>query len=107
MEQDLYSYLEAVIMKQNSPEDALTKLDELASQHVDVLRRLTKDIQDARLARDNAAIKKAIGEYDEVLEAYIPGMTWPQITIVAGDAVALGIPRRVVLLLLLNSVNIP
>lgn len=29
--------------------------------------------QDARIARDNDAIKRAINEYDEALEAYIPG----------------------------------
>lgn len=38
------------------------------------LRRLTKQIQDARIARDNDAIKRAINEYDEALEAYIPGL---------------------------------
>ena len=30
-------------------------------------------MQDARMARDNDAIKRAITEYDEALEAYIPG----------------------------------
>jgi tetratricopeptide repeat protein 30 len=30
--------------------------------------------QDARLAHDNTAIKRAISEYDAALEAYIPGL---------------------------------
>jgi tetratricopeptide repeat protein 30 len=31
-------------------------------------------LQDARIARDNEAIKRAITEYDEALEGYIPGL---------------------------------
>lgn len=72
--QDLYDYLDASILKQTSPEEAYRKYDELANRHVEVLRRLTKQIQDARIARDNDAIKKAITEYDEALEGYIPGL---------------------------------
>lgn len=72
--QDLQDYLQATIMRQSSPEEAFRRYDELAQRHVDVLRRLTKQIQDARMARDNDAIKRAINEYDEALEAYIPGV---------------------------------
>jgi len=72
--QDLYHYLDASILRQTSPEEAYRKYDELANRHVEVLRRLTKQIQDARIARDNDAIKKAITEYDEALEGYIPGL---------------------------------
>lgn len=71
--QDLYSFLEAVIMKQTSMEEAIWKLDELAGRHTETLRLLTKKIQDSRIARDNEGIKAAIMEYDEALEAYIPG----------------------------------
>jgi tetratricopeptide repeat protein 30 len=45
----------------------------LAGRHVDVLRSLTKKIQDARLGHDNDAIRTAIQQYDDALEAYIPG----------------------------------
>ncbi|GMH38415.1 hypothetical protein BSKO_06299 [Bryopsis sp. KO-2023] len=69
---DLYHYLEAVIMKQTSAEESIWKLDELAGRHVETLRRLTKQIQDSRIARDQDAIKVAITEYDEGLEAYVP-----------------------------------
>eukprot|EP00232_Nephroselmis_pyriformis_P023531 CAMPEP_0182867166 /NCGR_PEP_ID=MMETSP0034_2-20130328/8574_1 /TAXON_ID=156128 /ORGANISM="Nephroselmis pyriformis, Strain CCMP717" /LENGTH=659 /DNA_ID=CAMNT_0024999505 /DNA_START=4 /DNA_END=1983 /DNA_ORIENTATION=- len=72
--QELYDYLDATILRQTSPEEAYRKYDELANKHVEVLRRLTKQIQDARIARDNDAIKKAITEYDEALEGYIPGL---------------------------------
>lgn len=71
---DLHDYLQATIMRQSSPEEAFRRYDELATRHVEQLRRLTKQIQDARIARDNDAIKRAINEYDEALEAYIPGL---------------------------------
>ena len=72
-QQDLQDYLQATIMRASSPEEAFRRYDELGARHVEVLRRLTKQIQDARIARDNEAIKRAINEYDEALEAYIPG----------------------------------
>mmetsp|Transcript_28198 Transcript_28198/g.47253 ORF Transcript_28198/g.47253 Transcript_28198/m.47253 type:complete len:668 (-) Transcript_28198:51-2054(-) len=72
--QDLCDYLDASIIRQTSPEESYRKYDELANRHVEVLRRLTKQIQDARIARDNEAIKRAITEYDEALEGYIPGL---------------------------------
>ena len=72
--QDVYDYLDGAILKQSSPEEAFRKFDEIANKHVDVLRRLTKSIQDARIARNNDAIRQAITEYDEALEAYIPGL---------------------------------
>lgn len=36
------------------------------------LRRLTKQVQEARHNKDDEAIKKAENEYDETLEKYIP-----------------------------------
>ena len=89
--QELYEYLEATILTQSSPEEAFRKFDQvlirshlvvsndllcdssqLANKHIEVLRKLTKKIQDARIARDNDLIKNALKEYDEALERYIP-----------------------------------
>eukprot|EP01048_Picozoa_sp_COSAG05_P037294 COSAG05_NODE_17300_length_328_cov_0.663755_1_plen_90_part_10 len=36
------------------------------------MRRVTKQIQDAPIARDNEGIKQSLKEYDEALENYIP-----------------------------------
>ncbi len=72
LSQDLLDYLEAAINRKASPEESLRRLDDLSGRHVDRLRRLTKGIQDARLARDQEAIKRSINDYDEALEAYIP-----------------------------------
>merc|ERR1711998_64326 len=65
-------YLDASIMVTTSPEEAYRKYDELTSKHIEQLRKLTKAIQDARIARDNDQIKQSLKEYDEALERYIP-----------------------------------
>jgi len=69
---DLYCFLDATILLQTSPHEAYHKFDGLANRHIEVLRRLTKQIQDARLARENEAIKRSLKDYDEALERYIP-----------------------------------
>eukprot|EP00793_Prasinoderma_coloniale_P001550 PRCOL_00003354-RA len=71
---DLYEYLEATIASQTSPDEAFRKFDVAAKRHVDVLRRLTKQIQDARIERDNESLRRSIALYDDALEAYIPGL---------------------------------
>ena len=70
--QDLYDFIDSVIMAQATPDEAYKKLDSLATRHVDILRKITKSIQDGRDARDNEAIKTALIQYDESLESYIP-----------------------------------
>ncbi|CAB1119336.1 unnamed protein product [Ectocarpus sp. CCAP 1310/34] len=72
LSEELYEYLDAAIMVQTSPEEAYRKYDELTSKHIDQLRQLTKQIQDARIARDNDAIKTSLEMYDAALERYIP-----------------------------------
>jgi len=69
---ELYDFLEAVILTQSSPDEAYQKFDALGSIHIDALRRLTKEIQDARINRDNEAIKNALKKFDAALERYIP-----------------------------------
>ncbi len=92
--------MEALIIQQTSPEDAYKKFDDLAKKHVDSLRKLTKNLQDAKMGRDENEIKKAVKvrepitiiifslplqytqisflnylfpkEYDGALEKYIP-----------------------------------
>lgn len=70
--QDLFEFLDASIMVQTSPEEAYRKYDELTKKHIEQLRKLTKAIQDARIARENEAIKNSLREYDDALERYIP-----------------------------------
>ena len=74
LSRDMYEFLDACIMQQTSPEEAYRRFDALSSRHVEVLRKLTKQINDARNSRDNEAIKIAISEYDDALERYMPGL---------------------------------
>ncbi|XP_014775288.1 tetratricopeptide repeat protein 30A isoform X1 [Octopus bimaculoides] len=69
---ELYDFLEAVIMRQTSPEDAYRKLDEMASRKTETLRKLTKQVQQSKQNGDEEALKKAVNEYDDALETYIP-----------------------------------
>ncbi|KAK2177132.1 hypothetical protein NP493_618g01012 [Ridgeia piscesae] len=68
----LYSFLESVITRQTSPEEAYKKLDEMASKQTELLRKLTKQVQEARQNHDDDSVKKAVNDYDEALEKYIP-----------------------------------
>lgn len=64
----MFDFLDALIMQQTSPEDAYNKFDELASRHTETLRKLTKQVQEARQSHDDEMVKKAVNEYEDVLE---------------------------------------
>eukprot|EP00878_Enallax_costatus_P023017 GHUV01024462.1.p1 GENE.GHUV01024462.1~~GHUV01024462.1.p1 ORF type:complete len:609 (+),score=194.63 GHUV01024462.1:460-2286(+) len=72
LDRDLLELLQCLITGKRQPESALQQLDVLAGRHVEGLRGLTKAIQDARLSRNNDAIRTAIQRYDDALERYIP-----------------------------------
>ncbi|XP_033631119.1 tetratricopeptide repeat protein 30A-like [Asterias rubens] len=67
-----YDFMDAVITMQTAKEEAYRKLDEMATRHTDQLRKLTKEVQEARHNHDDETVKKAVNEYDEALERYIP-----------------------------------
>merc|ERR1711871_1226888 len=60
---ELFEFLDASIMVQTSPEEAYRKYDDLTNKHIEGLRKLTKQIQDCRVARDNESIKGALMKY--------------------------------------------
>uniref|UniRef100_T1IR79 Tetratricopeptide repeat protein 30 n=1 Tax=Strigamia maritima TaxID=126957 RepID=T1IR79_STRMM len=68
----LYDFLEALITQQTSQDEAYRKFDEIASKHTETLRKLTKQVQDAKQNHDEESVKKAVNEYEESLENYIP-----------------------------------
>ncbi|KAJ3291276.1 Tetratricopeptide repeat protein 30A [Blyttiomyces sp. JEL0837] len=68
----LLEYLEATILRQSAPEEAYKKFDDLANKHVEVLRKLTKQVQEARQNMDEEAVKRVVNEYDDAVERYIP-----------------------------------
>eukprot|EP00045_Choanoeca_perplexa_P009833 m.96265 g.96265 ORF g.96265 m.96265 type:complete len:647 (+) comp15044_c2_seq1:2053-3993(+) len=72
LSQYLFNFLDAIITAQTSPAEAFQALDEMCNQHTEELRKLTRQVQDARQAQDDDAVKKAVNEYDDCLEKYIP-----------------------------------
>ena len=42
--QYMYDFMEAVITRQTSPEEAYRKMDEMASKQTETLRKLTKQV---------------------------------------------------------------
>ncbi|KAI8836789.1 hypothetical protein BJ741DRAFT_605193 [Chytriomyces cf. hyalinus JEL632] len=68
----LFEFLEASLLRQASPEEAYRKFDDLASKHVDILRKLTKQVQEARQNMDEETVKRVVNDYDDAVERYIP-----------------------------------
>ena len=67
----MFQFLDAVITQQTSPEEAFRKFDDMAIQHTETLRKLTKKVQEERHNHDDEAVKKAVNDYDEALERYV------------------------------------
>lgn len=44
----------------------------MASRHTEILRKLTKQVQEYRNRNDTEMIKKTVMEYEECLDKYIP-----------------------------------
>ncbi|XP_031833821.1 tetratricopeptide repeat domain 30 isoform X2 [Nomia melanderi] len=68
----LYDFLDALITQQTSPEEAYRKFDDLGNKHMEILRKATKRVQEARMNHDDNAVKKAVTDYEEALERYVP-----------------------------------
>lgn len=67
-----FEFLETFILYQSSKDEAYAKFEKLGDAHIDSLRKKTKAIQDARIARDSKAITQALQDYDTALDQYIP-----------------------------------
>lgn len=49
---------------------AFHKLDVIATQHTEKLRKLTKQVQEYRKDHDDEAVKRCVEEYDDTLEKW-------------------------------------
>ncbi|XP_054463698.1 tetratricopeptide repeat protein 30A [Anoplopoma fimbria] len=67
----MYEFLDALLTCQTAPEEAFRKFDEMNGKLTEQLRKLAKQVQEARLARDDEAQKKALQENDLMQEKYI------------------------------------
>ncbi|KAJ3342194.1 Tetratricopeptide repeat protein 30A [Gonapodya sp. JEL0774] len=71
LSEDTFEYLKAVLLRHSSPEEAYKRFEEMGGHHIDRLRRLSKDVQEARQAHDDEALKKSVAEYDVAVDKYI------------------------------------
>ncbi|XP_072298790.1 intraflagellar transport protein 70A isoform X1 [Eucyclogobius newberryi] len=67
----MYEFLDALLTCQTAPEEAFRKFDEMNGKLTEQLRKVAKQLQEARLARDDDGQKRALLEYDQMLEKYI------------------------------------
>ncbi|XP_040010646.1 tetratricopeptide repeat protein 30A isoform X2 [Xiphias gladius] len=65
----MYEFLDALLTCQTAPEEAFRKFEEMNAKLTEQLRKLAK--QEARMARDDEAQKKALQDYDLMQEKYI------------------------------------
>lgn len=68
----LYEFIDALITSQTSAEEAYVKFEEISSRFTEQLRKLTKIVQESRSQGDNEEVKRAVLEYEDALEKYIP-----------------------------------
>jgi tetratricopeptide repeat protein 30 len=68
----LYDFLDATLLKYSAPNEAYKKFDDFGDKHIDVLRKLTKQVQVARSNHDEETVKKVVNEYEEAVNRYIP-----------------------------------
>ncbi|XP_053300228.1 tetratricopeptide repeat protein 30A isoform X1 [Pleuronectes platessa] len=67
----MYEFLDALLTCQTAPEEAFRKFDEMNAKLTEQLRKLAKQVQEARLARDEEAQKKALADCELMQEKYI------------------------------------
>ncbi|XP_074511884.1 intraflagellar transport protein 70A [Sebastes fasciatus] len=67
----MYEFLDGLLTCQTAPEEAFRKFDEMNSKVTEQLRKLAKQVEDARLVRDDEIQKKALADYDLMQEKYI------------------------------------
>jgi len=58
LSQYVYDYLDATITQQTSPEEGFRKFDAMSNAHTEQLRKLTKQVQQARQQQDDEEVKR-------------------------------------------------
>ncbi|TPX30610.1 hypothetical protein SmJEL517_g05847 [Synchytrium microbalum] len=65
-------FLEAAALRRSAPDEAYRRFDDMGARHLEALRKVAKNVADARAKHDDAAVKKLVREYDEGVDRYIP-----------------------------------
>jgi tetratricopeptide repeat protein 30 len=55
-------------MKNAAPEEAYKKFDELANMHIEMLRKISKQVQESRSNHEEELTKKLVAEYEEAVD---------------------------------------
>lgn len=72
----LYDLLDALITVQTSADEAGQKLDQLAGRLATQLRTCTAKVQEHRSNGDQAALRRALRDYEDTLERYVNVDAW-------------------------------
>jgi tetratricopeptide repeat protein 30 len=59
--------LDATLLKNSAPEEAYKKFDILGDKHIELLRKLTKQVQEARADHQEETVKRLVYEYDDAV----------------------------------------
>eukprot|EP00064_Thunnus_orientalis_P020592 superscaffoldBa00005742_g20732 len=80
-EEYMYEFLDALLTCQTAPEEAFRKFDEMIAKLTEQLRKLAKQLQEARLARDDEGQKKALQDYDLLQENLVSPLYPPHVVL--------------------------
>ena len=72
LQPEVLQYLECCILIQSNAAEAYRKLEQLSAAYIERLRKVTKAIQEHRLASDTERIKGELKAYDACIDAYLP-----------------------------------
>jgi tetratricopeptide repeat protein 30 len=64
----VYEYVDALLQRDAFPEEAFRKLDVLGDKHIEVLRRLARQIQEKQDDRNNEQLKSLVFEYEDEVD---------------------------------------
>ncbi|XP_026019756.1 intraflagellar transport protein 70A isoform X1 [Astatotilapia calliptera] len=67
----MYEFLDALLTCQTAPEEAFRKFEEMNGKLAEQLRKLSKQLQETRLTRDEELLKKAVQDFELMQEKYI------------------------------------
>ncbi|KAM8825310.1 intraflagellar transport protein 70A isoform 1-T1 [Synchiropus picturatus] len=67
----LYEFLDSLLTCQTAPKEAFRKFDDMNAKLTEQLRKIAKQLQEARVNRDDEGQKKTLQEYDLMQEKYV------------------------------------
>ena len=67
-----YEYLETLIFQNASKQEAAKKFAGIGASHLDTLKKVTSRIKNAQVDKNDAELQKALKQYDQCLEKYVP-----------------------------------